>query len=262
MEYELYIDVFFLENFMMDHLLLLLVGRILKSSATPGRTALGALAGSALFCAAVAAPLPCPVIKFFVFHAGISTAMLRLALRVPWGRQMACALGILYGAGFLLGGILSSLSQYRAFVEVGSLFFALAVGSYYAASGILWLLSLAGRRARCRRTADLYWEGRHLQVPAVIDTGNALTDPVSGEPVSILERTAAEELFGGQLPEGLRFIPYRSVGKKDGVLPAVRLGRLCVSGEGEQWTEGPLVGISDEDLSSDGTYRMLLHPDL
>ena len=111
MEYELYIDVFFLENFMMDHLLLLLVGRILKSSATPGRTALGALAGSALFCAAVAAPLPCPVIKFFVFHAGISTAMLRLALRVPWGRQMARALGILYGAGFLLGGILSSLSS-------------------------------------------------------------------------------------------------------------------------------------------------------
>ena len=262
MEYELYIDVFFLENFMMDHILLLLVRRILKSPATLGRIALGALAGALLMCVVTAWPLPCPFIKFFLFHRVVSVVMLRAGLGIPWGRRMVYALCLLYASGFLAGGIMGYLSQYGGWVEVGSLFFALAVGSYYLASGVLWLVSLGLGRGRGRCRADLFWEGRRVTLTALIDTGNSLTDPFTGDPVSILERAAAEELFQGRMPDALRYIPYRSVGRKDGVLPAVRLEKLCIYERGPRWITGPLVGISGDAVSSDGTYRMLIHPDL
>ena len=145
---------------------------------------------------------------------------------------------------------------------MGSLFFALAVGSYYLASGVLWLVSLGLGRGRGRCRADLFWEGRRVTLTALIDTGNSLTDPFTGDPVSILERAAAEELFQGRMPDALRYIPYRSVGRKAGVLPAVRLEKLCIYERGPRWITGPLVGISGDAVSSDGTYRMLIHPDL
>ena len=262
MEYELYIDIFFLENFMMDHILLLLVRRILKSPATLGNIALGALAGSVLMCVVTVLPLPCPIIKFFLFHGVVSVIMLRAGLRIPWGRKMVYALCLLYAAGFLAGGIMGYLSQYGDWMEVGSLFFALAAGSYYLASGVLWLLSAALGHGKYRCRAEIFWKERKVALTALIDTGNSLTDPFTGEPVSILERTAADELFCGQMPEQMRYIPYRSVGRKEGVLPAVRLEKLCIYERGPRWIEAPLVGISEDAVSSDGTYRMLIHPDL
>ena len=50
MYYELYIDVLFLVNFMMDYILLLITRRLIKADASYGRVCLGALAGSILTC--------------------------------------------------------------------------------------------------------------------------------------------------------------------------------------------------------------------
>lgn len=262
MEYELYIDVFFLENFMMDYILLLLVRRILKCSATLGNIALGALAGSVLMCMAVACPLPCPVIKFFLFHAVISVIMLKTGLRIPWNRKMVWALFVLYTAGFLTGGVMEYLSQYTGWVKAVSLFFALAVGSYYICAGVLSLLSHVFRPGRFGCTVDLYWHGRKVTLDAVIDTGNSLRDPLTGDPVSVIDKDTAGDLFGERIPDKVRYIPYRSIGKTDGLLPAVRLEKLCIHEKSDRWVKEPLVGISGEDISTDGMYRMIVHPDL
>ena len=56
MYYELYIDVFFLVNFMMDYLLLRLTGKMMKCSATHGRIIAGAAAGSLCTCAVMVIP--------------------------------------------------------------------------------------------------------------------------------------------------------------------------------------------------------------
>lgn len=267
MEYGLYIDIFFLENFMMDYLLLLLVRKVLKSTAAPGNIALGALIGSLLFCIVLVLPLPFPAVKFLLFHIVVNTVMIKCGLKIPWGKELVKALGFLYICAFLLGGIMEHLLQYADWMQVGSLFFALAVGSYYGAGGVLFLLELAIRKRSCYYKADLYWEGNILTVPAIVDTGNSLRDPVSADPVSIIDSFAAQKLFEGRLPEKIRYIPYHSVGKKSGILMAVRLDQICIH-EGRnrrkerRWIEQPLVAVSEDELSSDGTYRMLLHPDL
>ena len=80
MYYELYIDVLFLVNFMMDYLLLLIVKRILKCSATHGNICIGSLAGSFMTCVVIAAPFENTLIKFILFHFVISLLMLKIGL--------------------------------------------------------------------------------------------------------------------------------------------------------------------------------------
>ena len=60
--------------------------------------------------------------------------------------------------------------------------------------------------------------GRKKELTALLDTGNHLKDPISGKPVSIVSASEAGDLFQGQV--GVRLVPFKTVGCKDGLLPA------------------------------------------
>ena len=125
MYYELYIDVLFLVNFMMDSLLLLSVNQVLKCPTTRGRIFLGGALGSVLTCAVTVVPMP-GVIKLIIFHAVINTFMIKTGLKIKGKKQFWKAFGLLYIAAFLYRGILQAFHPYA---RAGSLFFAAAVGS-------------------------------------------------------------------------------------------------------------------------------------
>lgn len=258
MYYELYVDILFLVNFMMDYILLLLVKKILKCTATLGNIALGALVGALLTCLVVALPIPWWFIKFLLYHVGVNVLMLKLALHLQWDKKLWKAIFLLYISSFLLGGMLEYVRQY---VEIGSLFFILAIGCYYVSSGVWKILSLIFKTGQCRCDVDLYMNGRCVTVPALIDTGNTLRDKFTGKAVSIIESQTAQELLDGEIPEGLRYISYHTIGRKNAVMPVVVLDGLRIVGEGEKWVDKPMIGISEEKISSDGEYRMIINPD-
>ena len=108
---------------------------------------------------------------------------------------------------------------------------------------------------------------------ALQDTGNTLTDPVTGRPVLVAEGTrmkpllpsdvlellwdptAAMERFG-QEPWGrrLRLLPYRAVGVDCGFLLAVRCDQVSVGGKDYG---GLLVALSPTPVSDGGGYQAL-----
>ena len=59
MQYEVYLDVLFLENMMMDFLILLAVKKVFPCSATYGSLLAGSFTGSLLTC--VILFFPCPL---------------------------------------------------------------------------------------------------------------------------------------------------------------------------------------------------------
>ena len=75
MYYELYIDVFFLENFMLDSLLLMAVNRVMQYRNSYARMLAGGAAGSFLTCVVIALPLM-PAIKTLLFGVGINSVMI------------------------------------------------------------------------------------------------------------------------------------------------------------------------------------------
>lgn len=112
---------------------------------------------------------------------------------------------------------------------------------------------------------------KKLVVCAFLDTGNFLYEPVSHMPVCILEEATFLKYFHQPLfkmiekheTEGIRMIPYQSVGMEHGMMPAVMAKDMKITKE-DRVTEHKkaVIAISKVSLSKRGAYEMLLHPDL
>ena len=258
MYYELYIDVLFLVNFMMDSLLLLSVNQVLKCPTTRGRIFLGGALGALLTCVVTVVPMP-GVIKLIIFHAVINTFMIKTGLKIKGKKQFWKAFGLLYIAAFLYGGILQAFHPYA---RAGSLFFAAAVGSYYLIRGIWkFLIRLRTLQAKiCEIT--LYTSAGEQKVKALIDTGNGLEDSVSREPVSVVDKALAKSILtDDDMKNGFHYIPYRTVGKES-IMPVFRIRKMCIHLEEERWIERPVIGVCEEHVSEEEEYQMILNPDL
>lgn len=137
---------------------------------------------------------------------------------------------------------------------------------------LLWVILLSGilllGRPRKRR---LYYrlrftlDGQLYDLLGKVDTGNTLQDPFTGKPVHILSSNCLR--LRSQLSGGIRYIPYRTVGNKTGILPAIRVEQVSIVPVLEKQPysqdvvrcEDMLFAISKEDLSSKGEYHILLH---
>ena len=259
MYYEIYVDVLFLVNFMMDYILLLLVRKMLLCTATHGRICIGAALGSLLTCIVVLLPLPYAIIKLILFHVLVNTCMIRVGLKIKTIRPFLKAIIMLYIGSFLLGGIMEVFRQYT---KAGSLFLLIAIVGYYFVLGIWKFVSYMQRWNQCHCKVELYLGNEKYPIKGMIDTGNGLRDPISGKPVNILDCATAKKLFGEKYLKDIRYIPYQSIGKKAGVLPAVWIDRMCIQKDTECWVERPLIAISEEAISKGGEYEMILNPNI
>lgn len=259
MYYELYIDVLFLVNFTMDYLLLLLVWKMLKCSATHLRICIAAAIGAIMTCIIVILPIPYAFLEFILFHVIVNTCMIRVGLKIKNIRSFFKALILLYIGAVFMGGIMTSLQQY---VKIGSLFLVLAIAGYYLSLGIWNFVSRLQRWNQCHCKVELFLNGKKYELRGLIDTGNGLSDPLTGQPVSILDRETVKKLWGESDLQRMRFVPYQSIGKKEGVLPVFQVDKMCVMREETHWFEKPLIGISEERISAGGDYEMILNPNL
>lgn len=257
MHYELYIDVFFLVNFMMDYILLQVTRTMLRCQTSHMRICLGAVLGAATTCGIIAVPGIPGVVRFILFHAVVNVVMIKTGLKIGWNKLFLKAYVMLYISAFILGGIMEYLHQY---IRAGSLFFVLALAGYYVSLGVWNLISYLVRQREVRCSVRLFAEGHECTVEALIDTGNGLRDMVTGKPVSIISKDAAKKLWGGNLKD-VRYIPYHTVGQTDGVMPLMVLDKMCVKRKEELWIEKPLAAISEEQLTFD-EYEMIMNPDI
>ena len=258
MYYELYIDVLFLENFMMDSLLLLAVNRVLKCGRSYGRIFLGGALGSTLTCLVIAVPFPA-VIKLVFFHIVINSLMITAGLKISSIVQFVKAFILLFLAAFVFGGILQA---FRPYIRYAGLFYAAAVLCYFVFSKLWNVAAALFRKDRDILEVTVYTEQGGYLMRALLDTGNVLTDPVTGEPVCILDPDSARGMFeSAEQMQGFRYIPYRCVGGES-IMKVFRAEKMCVRGDGETWVEEPLLGIGESSLCEHGGYQMILNPDI
>lgn len=256
MYYEIYIDVFFLINFMMDYLLLAAACRMMSGRFRRGRVLLGAVTGSLLTCLVIMIPVT-GTIKIVMYHIGVNSVMILAGIPVNSFREFVKAFLMIYTGGFLLGGIFSFWKQY---IRTGSLFFLFAVISYE----ILVLVWNFWKRIQKRDhyTCEVVIEqsGKKNRLPGLIDTGNHLRDPLTDIPVCIVEREAVRELMTEN--QKRRYIGFRSVGNENEILLLLQFDSLYLYGEEERQIRDIWIGITDTKISSDGAYRMIVNPDI
>ena len=220
-----------------------------------------------------------------------------------WGRAVAAAaLGGIYGGTCLLprfsflgntlwrivclllmgwiayGFSRSALRRCAVFILLSMAMGGIAMGmgnggfwSVCAGALGIFLISKAGFRDKIGATAyipvELKYGDCQLRLTALQDTGNALTDPLTGSSVLVVGADIAQKLTGltrQQLYKpaetilsanlaGLRLIPYHTVGNPTGMLLGMRMKHVKIGG----WQGSSLVAFAPEQLGQDGTYQAL-----
>ena len=239
-----YLDAFMGLNFLVDLCLLLGVNRL--SGHPPGlkRAAAAAALGGGYAGA-------CLVPGWQFLGSGLWRAM-SLGLmgwtafgadRSGWQRSMLFVL-----LSMALGGLALTLAS--------------GGGGLALSAGVLALVGKMGLRGQGRRFVPvmLTYGGRTVKLRALVDTGNSLCDPVTGEPVTVLSPEVglrlglAEDVLAdpaGKMVPGLRLIPARTVGG-GGLLAAVRCEGVVIDGR----TAGRVVAFAREKFGN-GEYQAL-----
>lgn len=279
-----YIDTLFLLNFVVDYLVLLASARLAGEVIHRLRLAAGAAVG-ALYAALIFFPgmgfLVHPLCKAgaMVLMAlaafGGSRRLLRLIL-VFLGLSCAFAGGILAidllgGTGMTLrGGVIYSAMDLKIVLLS-------AAGCYVLLTMVFQRVAVHGGAKRDLIAAVLTLGGKSVKLTALVDTGNTLTDPVSGRPVMVAEYAQVKSLFPNEyaldasalrdpvsalerLSEsgyGTRFrlIPYQAVGVECGMLLSARMDSVKA---GARNYGGILVALAPNRLSDGGAYSALI----
>lgn len=261
MYYELYIDVLFLENLMMDSLLLLSVKKIQKLSVGYLRVFVGAIIGATLTCMIVLLNFP-SVLKYMISYVFIAVIMICIGLNQRTVLTIIRSVVILYIITILYGGILYFL---RPYIRKVSLFYGTSVIVYFIANLFFEILTGVVKQNRNICNVTIFTTKGMFQLQALEDTGNGLTDAVTGEPVCVVDDETAKWIFGVQnemqVENKVRYIAYRTIAGEN-VMPIVRAREMIVYAKKKQVIPKPLIGICSEPVSEQHLYQMILNPDI
>ena len=278
----IYVDTLFLLNALVDYLLLLGAARLAGERLRRLRFALGAILGGG-YAVAIFLPggaflqrLPCRLAVLALMSVAAYGGSRRLLRQSLLFLALSCALGGGVLAVSLLGGRGLTLSGGVVYSAMDIKTVLLSAAGCYAAvtlvfRGLARHTASAGDLAAVRLALD----GRSVELTALRDTGNTLTDPVAGIPVLVAEGAlllpllppgtlmageladpvaCMERLRDGPLAGRVRLLPYRAVGVERGLLLALRPDGLWVNGERRDM----LAALSPTPVSDGGGYGALL----
>lgn len=262
----IYLDVLAVVNLAMDYLLLTAAARLSGIYCTRLRLLGGAGLG-ALY--AVLSCLPgLELLSMLAVKALVGFGMVRLAFG---GRRLAelTRLTLLFWmVSFVFAGGAFALGQLSGnfFFAGGGYYIHVPLGVTVLAAALCWALTGLIFRGEAKQTApqtarvQLTFGQQQAAFTLRVDTGNDLTDPVSGKPALVLDRRAAARILPIEaalplaglktdnaaavleaLPAAYRtrfqLLPYRALGREHGLLLAFRPDSAVAFGK-------PWVGIA------------------
>lgn len=282
MSYEFYLDVYFIENLVINYALLRMTNKLLKCSATHVRSLLCAAAGSVAATVSLVLLYRYNMISTMLVSVAANTIMVRFGCKIKGGRTLVQGMLLFYMGTACMGLAFSMLRRMTGTAGVRA-FCLTAASSYVLIRLCIWIYNQvrAWQQRYCR--VALYQDGKCKIVKGLYDTGNMLWDTTLQSYVSVIDISLIKELLseeaGRELddfcakrvpksPELLRplrphYIPYQCVGSEGGLLPAVVLDYLCLEqGDVQKVVTHPVIAIDKTYSSSLRSYQMILNPNL
>lgn len=258
-EYEFYMDLFFLINFYFNLLSLFLTAACLRRKCSGVRfgtaAAFGSFWNSILFIVPFV-PIEAELPVTIIFAGG---TMLVIAFRGLYSDGILSLLkaeGCLFLSAGLVNSMYSFSSQQFHLTDTEGLVFV-GLSCALLESFIRRCVVSRGKIGDDRYQVSLYYKGKEKRFLALADSGNRLSVPASGKPVSLISyhdcKGFCEEISGGF------YIPFRAVGTERGMLFAVQFDRMEVRKDGRsRIVESPAVAIVKERLEEGGSFSMII----
>lgn len=284
-----YADVLFLINFSMDFLVFYLCAKLSRRKPSSFRYAVAAAIGGAYGIATLflpqngLTPMICDAVSLLLI-CSVAFYSKEVRFRDFIGR---CAL--FAGVSAILGGIMNALYSVLNRSGLATLepdggddisvwIFALiaALGSAAAVAGGKRMKRIAAAK---QSSIEIGYGDKTVRLCAMTDTGNLLSDPLSGRGVAICELDAVKDIFPRELIEfwqrgdiasvstlpekyalKLRYVPAKgAVGASGAMLAAITPDSFRVVGDGKTVDADILIAPVPNKLSA-GESRALLPP--
>lgn len=261
----IYIDVLIFLNTIITFLLLLAAGRLMKLSPSPGRLLLGSFLGgaSSLIILAPDMGILMSLLTKLLFCLAIVTAVFNPKSVKAVIRQT----GYFFAVNFIFAGLMLficslpnvSLIQYNN----GAVYINFSVTSLTVSSLLCYLITVILGKITNKKTPsdsvfdiEIHSQGKSVKGKALLDTGNSLEDPFSGEGVIIIRQSFGKDILPENIVkylegnasqcEKIRLIPFSTV-SSEGLMPCFRAEKVIVSGSKDVYfLKNTEIGVSNK----------------
>lgn len=279
---KIYLDIFFIVNFLMNLLILEIMNIFLKKSLINMRSIAAAAFGAFFAGVVIVSGIRDRLVIFIIMYLLVSCLMIRIAYGKTTVRGLAGYIAGYYISGIFTAGFLMFLKNITRIKNISIIFIlSAAVLILFFLKKIRLALSHGISGGQNVFPVKISYKGKTVTGTGLLDTGNQLYEPVSHEGVTVVEynlfakmlsdkeradfnraiHDMESEMFGKLL---LRYIPFHSLGKDNDYLPGVRVEdmEIRINDKETVHTGGAWLGLYDRYLSADGGYDVLLNSEI
>ena len=278
----LYVDIIFLENLIMNSIIILATGIILKNTQRIWRNLVSS--GIGAIYAILIYTSNFKIYSNIILKVILSIVIIYIAFKPANIRSFLKHLIIFYLTSFTFGGVAFALLY---FVRPQDILFqnGVLIGTYpikmILAGGILGFIiitfafkNIKGKLTRKDMMCTVIIG--NTRITAIVDTGNLLKDPITKMPVLIVEREMLKGIFPEIILENatdivngkeieleeysskLRVIPYKSIGKENGLLLGIKAKNIRIVYQDIEKAHDVIIGIYTGTLSKNNKYSAIV----
>lgn len=288
----IYIDVVLIENLIMNYIILLATGIILKEKIKHFRLIISSLIGAIYSIIAYMNILE--IYSTSILKIVLSVIIIYVAFNPQNVKKMFKQLLIFYLTSFAFGGAAFALiyivKPQDILMKNGLFLGTYPLKTIILATIITFIIIISAFKIVKSKISrkDMYCDiivkinQKEIKVKAMIDTGNLLKDPLTQKPVMVIEKNCLydvlpkeilnnlDNVLGGDLekiPEEiqrkylpkLKLIPFSSLGKQNGMLIGIKSEEIIIYYEDTQINKKDIiVGIYNKSLTKRGEYNALI----
>lgn len=297
METYVYADIILLENLIMNYVILWSTARLTRYRYSKAKLLIASFLG-AVYALLSYSPEYSYLFSFYM-KILFSLVIVIVAYTPEYFHLLLKLTGTFYIISFIFGGaafglfyFINGLNLTSNGISVIRYFpvkiLAVAVAAAYFIIKYSWdYIQQRIKRERIILKVQMCFDEKQLFLNALVDTGNSLKDPLTNAPVMITEYETIRELLpddvqrifeqGGEnnlnaiaeimtiskWASRFRIIPFRSLGRDNGMLVGFKPDEIIIFDSERKIQSGNIiVAIYSKNLSGDGEYSALIHPEM
>ena len=292
----IYIDIIFLENIIMNSIILYATSIIIKQKTKFFRiiisSGIGAIYSIALYLTNL------KIYTSIISKIILSIIMIYIAFKPSNFKNVFKQVVIFYLTSFIFGGValnlINNFNSDKISIKNGiytgeDVFKVIILGAIFALIIVKISIKIIKNKLIPK---DMYCKikmkinEKIVETKAMIDTGNLVKEPITNIPVVIVESSLLngiipkeildnlENILCGNLSNisleiqneyftKLRCIPFSSLGKENGMLVGIKIPEILVQKDDEEKkTSNIIIGLYNKTLTKRGEYRALVGADL
>lgn len=289
----IYVDIVLLENLCMNYIILFGTAYIMKIKVKHIRILLASLIGAVYAVLAYAGVFP--IYANLITKIILSICMTYIAFNPKKLKGLIKELLLFYLVSFSLGGcafaLLYIVRPQDIFMKDGVYIgtYPLKIALLGGITGfVITYIAIKIVKTRITKSEIIYKavikiEEQEQEINVLLDTGNMLKDPISGDSVIMVEKNRLYKIvpkelldnmnkfLGGEFEnkeileykKRIRFIPFTSVGKQNGMLLGIKADLVkIITDVDEIINEKAIIGVYEKTFSKSGKYSGLIGLDI